>query len=266
MTRYATSPLPSELAASHPRDGQGATAKQLDYLASLASERAVKDEARELLTARLRVQRDEIAKRGDRAWADNGISLRVASQAIETIKQLPKQPRTPAAETWSSRVPNTAAAGAREPIITPDDVPAGHYAIKNADGELRFYHVWWAPAEPGRRPFFKLYVEHGPDDSEVRPFGAALGILREIAKEPADAARRYGRHIGACSRCGRRLTNRISRLLDIGPVCGGHFYDDEIWASFRARAREALRAAGLDPDADVEDTDDLDTIRERIAL
>ena len=43
--------------------------------------------------------------------------------------------------------------------------------------------------------------------------------LLEIAKNPADAAVRYGRLTGRCACCGRSLSNKRSIELGIGPIC-----------------------------------------------
>jgi hypothetical protein len=74
------------------------------------------------------------------------------------------------------------------------------------------------------------------------------------------------REIGACSVCGKRLTNSLSRLLDIGPVCGGRFWDEGDWKVIKVRGRDALRSAGLDPKADAPEGTDFDAIREQAGL
>ena len=47
--------------------------------------------------------------------------------------------------------------------------------------------------------------------------------LQAIAKDPAEAAIRYGRLTGSCSCCGRELTNKVSIENGIGPVCATKF-------------------------------------------
>lgn len=244
--RYDTTPLPAEIATARP--DWAASEKQQNYIADLVASRELPAAARADFERRLAAM-----ERGD--WA-NGISWRAIRdhEMIDRLKALPRrvQPaRTPALDHVRR--------------ITDEQVPAGHYAVDNADGELCFYNVWWAPVEPGRAPYFKLYVEHGPDDTEV-PFRAAVAILKKIAEDPRAAALRYGREIGACSICGTRLTNRLSRMLDIGPVCGGRFIPEDEWKARKATARDALRAAGLDPKGDVEDADNIDAIREAAGL
>jgi hypothetical protein len=126
------------------------------------------------------------------------------------------------------------------------DVPAGRYAIENEEGELRFYRLWI-----GRNGYKKLYVLHGPDSSEL-PYKTALSIMGKIFRAGVEeCAIRYGHEIGACSNCGRRLTNRISRELGIGPICGGRMFGDEFDAK-RDAAREAIIERGEDPDEVIE--------------
>lgn len=261
------SPVPAEFGGTPPEQPEqapesaspayttpGASFKQLDYLASLAEGRELSEEAREQLLARVHDQRRANEERGDCAPEPEGVSKRRASEFIGRLLDLPK------------RIPPSPEPGATRfqfnDAPSPEKVPAGYYAVKNPDGELRFYRVKRGTRNPTR---FWVHVLHGPEESEL-PYPAGLTILKKIAEDPAGAARTYGREIKSCSRCARRLTNRISRLLDIGPVCGGHFYDEAIWDEMREKARAALAAAGLDPDADVEDTDDLDAIRERAGL
>jgi hypothetical protein len=138
-------------------------------------------------------------------------------------------------------------------IPNAEDLPTGRYAIDNADGELTFYRVWRGTKNPD---YVKLYLQHGPDETEV-PFGKGfVTITKEIAKNPGAAAIRYGHEIGQCSVCAKRLTNRVSRSLGIGPVCGGRFWGEEFKAVVRG-AREQIKAQGLDPDGNVEDGEEV---------
>jgi hypothetical protein len=137
----------------------------------------------------------------------------------------------------------------RQPRQRPDlpAVPDGRYAVDSAEGELRFYRV------VNRDGKVYLHVQHGGNESDVH-FSAYQAILRSIVEAgPREAALRYGQEIGCCARCGTRLTNRLSRELNIGPICGGHWYEDESeWRSVRSAAREAIIARGEDPNENVE--------------
>jgi hypothetical protein len=243
----------------------GASYRQLNYLRDLVSQRDLNDEAKRALEARIAVQQELNDKHGDCAppLAAAGLTKRKASEFIERLNGLPKRaPKRPADAPRD--IMSDIARDAGHGVPSPDDLPAGYYAIKNADGELRFYHVHRRRDNP---KFVRLYVQHGQDDSEI-PWGREMrAILTAIVEaEPFQCAMRYGQHIGECSECHTRLTNRISRLLGIGPICGGHHCDPAVWRDMKRRAREALLAAGLDPDADVNDTDDLAAVRAAAGL
>lgn len=127
------------------------------------------------------------------------------------------------------------------------EVPAGRYAVDSNEGELRFYQVWRSKDGQG----FALYVLHGTDSSRVR--GKAVpAILAKIAEDVRGAAIRFGNEIGACSNCGRRLTNRISRELGIGPVCGGRMFEGDDWSVEVKAARQRIIDRGEDPNEEVE--------------
>jgi hypothetical protein len=59
--------------------------------------------------------------------------------------------------------------------------------------------------------------------------------------------------IRACSNCGRRLTNRISRELGIGPICGGRMFGGDEWADEVKAKRAEIVARGEDPDEELGD-------------
>jgi len=128
------------------------------------------------------------------------------------------------------------------------EVPAGRYAVDSNEGELRFYQVWRPKDNPN---VWRLYVMFGPSQGPVHR-GAQDAIMNKIAANPREAAIRFGMEIGACSNCGRRLTNHISRALGIGPVCGGRMFGDEFKPMVGA-ARAELLAQGIDPEEEIND-------------
>jgi hypothetical protein len=182
------------------------------------------------------------------------LSVKSASGWIERLLTFPQLPRQRTVHRG----------GSDSTVPTPTELPAGHYAIENNDGELRFYRLWRGTRNPN---YVKLYVSHGPDDSEV-PFKSALTIMAKIIEAgPYDCARRYGAEIEHCCVCNTRLTNRVSRLLKIGPICGGRFWQDEsTWKGLVSEARERIAEAGLDPAGNVEDDDDFDYNQELSCL
>jgi hypothetical protein len=204
------------------------TEKQRSYIESLLESKDLSgiDQARiDGLWKQLRISYDH---------EEIGITKPKASEIIEWLKARPWKPREQQA--------------AQQPLL-PIEVPAGRYAVENNEGELRFYQVW-RPKDNGH--IFRVYVLHGPDESALHN-NAAVGVLRKIQDFGIrEAAIRYGNEIGACSNCGRRLTNRISRELGIGPICGGRMFGGEFKDEVRS-ARERIKERGEDPDEELEE-------------
>ena len=100
-------------------------------------------------------------------------------------------------------------------------VPTGHYAVASATGhnDLDFYRVE-RPTE-GRwagRTFVRRVIGGRPA-VPVRGAEARVALAR-IDDAGVDAcAARYGIELGRCYRCNRHLTDRVSRMLGIGPDC-----------------------------------------------
>jgi hypothetical protein len=167
-----------------------------------------------------------------------GMSKGKASELIEWFLKQPDKP----SELWKP--------SAEDAERIAIGVPAGRYAVENDQGELRFYNVW--VARNGKR--LNVYVLHGPNDSDLRFHKTMLGVLRKIKADGIrEAALRFGREIGSCSNCGRRLTNRISRELAIGPVCGGRMFGEKEWKAEVKAKRQEIVDRGEDPDEELED-------------
>jgi hypothetical protein len=203
--------------------------KQENFIRTLIEDRALSDEDRVKAYEQLA----------------NGLSMRKASAWIERLLTYPMRPKVGGKPVEPGKVA----------VPTPEQLPAGRYAIEDtdedSDNDLVFYRVWRGTRNPG---FVKLYLLHGPDSTELS-FKASLTIMQKIIDAGIHAAAiRYGREIGACSQCGRRLTNRLSRHLGIGPVCGGRtFQDDNQWKNIVNAGRANLKSQGLDPNENVED-------------
>lgn len=119
----------------------------------------------------------------------------------------------------------TAEGGSERAIAAPGpaplpDIPAGRYAVENAEGVLRFYEV--DRPEPPSRWAGRTFVSVLASD-ERHPVKGEGGraVLAKIAEDPRSAMLRYGHEIGACGRCGKLLTDEESRRIGIGPVCIG---------------------------------------------
>lgn len=208
--------VPAELSSERP------TEKQAGFIRGLIAERDLS----KLTDKQQKWLADEYAKPMEVQFT--GVSVKRASDIITQLLALPV--RTDIVQKQNSGLP---------------DVPAGRYAVESDEGELRFYRLWI-----GKTGYKKLYVLHGPDSTEI-PYKAALGVLGKIFRAGVvECAQRYGREIGSCSNCGRRLTNRISRELGIGPVCGGRMFGDRFMDKVDD-ATQAIRARGEDPDEEL---------------
>lgn len=151
-----------------------ATEKQLSFIDSLISSKECPEGSREWFDAK----RSEITRDSAKAMIERLLKL-----ANKTVKN----------EQTGNAIPN------------------GRYAIENADGELRFYHIRTSKA--GRQ-----YVCVMASDNEIY-LKNGRSIIAEIAKDAESAMLRYGREIGACGHCGRTLTDESSREAGIGPIC-----------------------------------------------
>ena len=138
------------------------------------------------------------------AEAIPGLNKTTASVAIDTVLTKIKTIRAanPTAGNGIAKLP---------------DVPAGRYAVDNDDGILRFYRVD-RPTEGkwAGMTFVKVYAsdETYPVKGESRKT-----VLTKIAADPTAAMTRFGQEIGKCGRCGRTLTDPVSRDYGIGPDC-----------------------------------------------
>lgn len=154
-------------------------------------------------------------------------------RALDVMSKLPDRPK--------GENPGEGTSNLADSPVFPE-VAAGRYAVESDEGELRFYRVYRGTRNVN---YVKVYVQHGPDESPMF-HAAALSVMEKIlAFGPRKAAIRYGNEIGRCSNCGRRLTNRISRELGIGPICGGRMFGDEFDVEIND-AKIRLTDRGLD--------------------
>lgn len=188
-----------------------ATKPQLGYITNLVEDRIVPDEWLERI----------------KEYNERGMLKGEAGQIISELKKLPlKGPQD-----RSKDQPD------------PDDVPAGRYCIDYGDDNLIFYRVY---RHKNNKRFVKVYIKAGPNEYE-QPFVKAKLILKVIYRAGiGEAAIRYGKELGCCSKCGTELTNRVSRRLRVGPICGGRIFPD--WQERVRRVRQACLDEGLDPD------------------
>jgi hypothetical protein len=200
--------------------------RQRSFLLDLIEKKRIKPEHEgkvDLVMKCLRISEDP---------EEYGMSRDKASELIDWFLKQPDKPR-------EQQIKTTGPLGELQP---------GRYAIENSKGELRFYQLWSSPDDKVHR----LYVMFGPYEAKL-PKPAQQAIAQKILDaDPKQCALRFGAEIGQCSNCGRRLTNRVSRELSIGPICGGRIFDDE-WKQMEREARAAIIARGEDPDEDIDD-------------
>lgn len=137
------------------------------------------------------------------------------------------------------------------------DVPAGYYAVrmntsrlqtKSEKNDIAFFRVWRGTKNTG---VFKVYKQLGPNFTEL-DYQRSLAVLKWIYRSGSgEASVLYGQKIGRCGKCGRELTNRVSRETGLGPICGGRLFSD--WQERVSAARQAIERRGEDPDAEVQD-------------
>lgn len=114
---------------------------------------------------------------------------------------------------------NMDAAATRTSYDAYTDIPDGNYALPvEGTDTIHFYRV--SRSRDGR---YVRVAERASDTLyPVRPWNRAKGVLEDIrTATPHDAAVLFGRTIGSCYRCGRSLTDEVSRAAGIGPDCAG---------------------------------------------
>lgn len=205
-----------------------ATDRQRSYLATLVETREVPKEWLERL----------------KDYEESGtLTKGVAGKAITSIQALP----------WKEKAVKD---GNMRSIPKPTwkDVPAGYYAIPAQDpspgaNDIYFYKVW-KPKD--KEDYGQLYRVIGPDVQRM-PWRQEPEVLKAIVRfGVGNAAILYGQKIGRCSKCHRRLSNRVSRELAIGPICGGRYFPDD-WYERVTNARQAITERGEDPDEKIVD-------------
>ncbi len=106
------------------------------------------------------------------------------------------------------------------PPVNLPQVPAGRYAVENADGALAFYVV--KVKDSGK---VEIYVKASHNEHLVPFTGAGYTTILQSVLDAGlrEATIRYGRELGHCGVCGRELTDQTSRDAGIGPVCAQRF-------------------------------------------
>jgi len=115
------------------------------------------------------------------------------------------------------------------PGVDLSGLPKGRtrYAVENASGELTFIQIDNLQGEQGKWGGWIFVRQQLSDWTERRGSqrpgslykGVWASLLEKVLAAPREAMQRYGDELGICARCGRTLTNAISRDYGIGPDC-----------------------------------------------
>lgn len=123
------------------------------------------------------------------------------------------------------------------------NVPDGRYAIKGRDGGVRFFKLNTGKSDRWKG-FRFLDEQHGDNFAPIKDRELKAKILAFVQKAPLDCATLYGKELGVCGICGKKLTDDASRAMGIGPDCF-----EKITGRRRTREEEraAINAAQLTP-------------------
>jgi len=217
------------------KEGRVASQKQLNYIRDLSQKKDLSSFSQE--------QRDAL-EQPEEFWQEDTtrLSFDKARRMLELMIPLPNKPR------------ETVITDGTETSTALSGLPPGRYALPKAgtteeENELRFYQCWESRDKAAKR----IYVMFGPSQARL-PVDAQIKIAKMIIKEGIrECAIRYGMEIGHCSNCGYRLTNRISREMGIGPICGGRMFGKQEWKSEVKAKRQEILARGEDPDEEIAD-------------
>lgn len=176
------------------------------------------------------------------------------------LKQLPrglteKQLAAVLRDVKPAAAPTTAPAEPvkRAPLPCARALPMGRYAIQ-FEGDMALIRLYRGTRNPNYVKLVRQYVDQRGNIIErgIQFADYAAWMDRIVKAGMQDAAIRYGRYVGRCSKCGARLTDRVSIELGIGPVCGRRLFGDAFGARITA-ARAKLLAEGIDPNERIQE-------------
>lgn len=97
-------------------------------------------------------------------------------------------------------------------------VPAGSYALRDAEGVVKFYQV--DRPEKGKWAGWVFLSAQASDEKwPIKKVDTKREILTRIAEDLRGAMALYGQELGECSKCHRTLTDEESRRIGVGPDC-----------------------------------------------
>jgi hypothetical protein len=161
--------------------------------------------------------RDLVAKVADVEGWDTTILPTVE----EALTKLTMDQASAQIEQWKTLLAERAASQPKaQPAADPKApaVPDGRYALREADGVVRFYKIK-TPAEGKWAGFTFIDIQASDELYPVKNRDRKMQILAAVAQDVLGALRLYGTEIGACGHCNRTLTDEESRAFGIGPKC-----------------------------------------------
>lgn len=108
-------------------------------------------------------------------------------------------------------------------------LPSGFYAVPQGDTRLKLRvrlvkeGKWagWVFVDDGAA--YGQGRKYGSQRPGARYQGQCVEQLRAILENPREASAAYGRLVGVCGVCGRKLEDEESVARGIGPICAGKF-------------------------------------------
>lgn len=108
------------------------------------------------------------------------------------------------------------------------DLPAGRYAVPGGETRLKLlvrkpgkrskWYGWTFVSDDAAYGSRKTYGKQAPDGLYK---GGVVEQLQAIIADPMEASIAYGKLVGVCGVCNRRLEDEKSIAAGIGPVCAG---------------------------------------------
>lgn len=99
------------------------------------------------------------------------------------------------------------------------DIPPGRYAVRHADGDVKFYRID-KPQQGRWAGYVFLKIQSSDDEFSVKSAARQMAVYSAILDAGVkESSALYGVSIGSCGVCGRTLTDAQSIASGIGPVC-----------------------------------------------
>jgi len=170
-----------------------ASDKQMSFIQKLMSERVT----------------DEHIESAVASWGGGRPDVHRASMIIDYLLNCDKKPNAKPSASVDTSVPAGRYAVDYSTDMAPDVVEHGTVFVKID-----------RPTEGRWAGYVFVTQLSGENHRPIRARGAKAGVFRAIERAGAEAAmKRYGRELGVCGNCGKRLTDDASRAMGIGPDC-----------------------------------------------